>query len=166
MWLNQSRVAVGAYNPMGGPVYCQPGGKAVGFFATLRLELSNIDKLKENKDADPVGFIVQVFASKNRLGPPYRNCKMKYIFGEGFSWLWDYMDMGIKLGAIEKSGSWYEFDGQRMQGYMPMYHLIKGSPELSAQLRHVVDGNAAAEAEIVAQNVDQPLQFDPAKLDE
>ena len=166
MWLNQSRCKIGAFNPSGGPVYCQPGGMAVGFFSSLRLELSNVEKLKEKDSGDPIGFVTQIFTVKNRLGPPYRNCKLKYIFGEGFSWLWDYMDMAMKLGAIEKSGSWYSFSGQRAQGFMPLYRLIKETPELLAELKQIVDGDSAGAAELIAENVDQPLQFDPAKLDE
>ena len=167
MWLNQSRCKIGAFNPAGGPVYCQPGGMAVGFFSSLRLEMSNIEKLKEKDSGDPIGFVVQIFTAKNRLGPPYRNCKLKYLFGEGFSSLWDYMDMAIKLGVIEKSGSWYEFTltGDRAQGFMALYRLIKADPNLTAQLKHAIDGEAESEAR-VAENVDQALQFEPTRLEE
>jgi recombination protein RecA len=168
MWLNQSRQKVGAFSPTGGTVYCQPGGMAIGFFSTVRLELSQIEKLKAPGTEDPIGFKTQIFTAKNRLGPPFRNCKLNYVFGEGFSALWDYMDMGIKLGVITKSGSWYNFEpsNERLgQGFMNAYALIKQTPHLFELLKQHVDGDNAA-AELVGELVDQKLEFDPTQLAE
>jgi len=164
MWLNQSRMKIGAFSPSGGPVYCQPGGMAIGFFSTVRLELSQVEKLKAPGTEDPIGFKTQIFTSKNRLGPPFRNCKLNYIFGEGFSPLWDYMDMGIKLGVLEKSGSWYSMQNERIgQGFMNAYAFIKDHPQMFQTLKDCVDGDNAA-TELVGELVDQKLEFDPTTL--
>jgi recombination protein RecA len=166
VWLNQSRMKVGAFSPTGGPIYTQPGGMAPGFFSTLRLELSQVEKLKIPGTEDPIGFKTQIFTAKNRLGPPFRNCKLNYVFGEGFSILWDYMDMGIKLNIIEKSGSWYSMDNQRLgQGFMNAYALLKTTPHLFDFLKQAIDGDAASE-DLIKEQVDQKMQFDPTELAE
>lgn len=140
IWLNQSRQTMGGMPGMG-PQYVTPGGKAVGFFSSVRLELSQVERLKIGKDDDPYGIAVKVFTAKNKIAPQFKSVTLKYIFGDGFSSIDDYIQAGLKAGVIEKSGSWYSMQGERLgQGYLNTYKVFKDDPARFEQLKRLIDG--------------------------
>jgi len=141
IWLNQVRSKPGAYSPSGGEVMDTTGGRAIKFYSSIRLELSFVDKIKETKDGDPVGMRIKAFVVKNKIAPQWRQCNLSYLFGYGFSAVWDYMEMALKLGIIEKSGAWLSYEGERLgQGMLKAHKLLVDTPELYKALQLAVDG--------------------------
>jgi recombination protein RecA len=144
IWVNQMRTKIGAYSPSGSTPLDTTGGKAIKFYASIRLELSFVDKIKETKDGDPVGMRVKAFTSKNKVAPQWRSCNLSYLFGYGFSPIWDYMELALKLGIIEKKGSWLSFASERLgQGMLNAHKLLAGNTDLYKQLQLMVDGEDA-----------------------
>lgn len=140
VWINQMRTAIGTYSPTGAAPLKTTGGKALGFFATLRLELSVLERMKDGRSEDPIGMKVRVFAQKNKIAPPWRQAVLTYLFGCGFSQEWDYMEAAMKLGAVEKKGSWLLFDRWKAQGPVNFHALMREDAELRTALQKVVDG--------------------------
>lgn len=110
MWVNQTREAVGAYNPSGGPTYKTTGGRALPFYATLRFELADVKTLVDNDV--PYGFICQVKVIKDKIGPKGRFANLYYINGEGMSTRYSYFNQALKQGIITKVGGWYYILGE------------------------------------------------------
>ena len=145
IWINQMRTAIGGYSPTGATPLKTTGGKALGFFATLRLELSVLERIKDGKNDDPIGMKVRVFAQKNKIAPPWRQCVLTYLFGYGFSPWWDYMEAAMKLGAVEKRASWLQLERWKAQGPVNFHRLILEDVELQDALRGIVDGESIVE---------------------
>jgi len=143
LWINQMRSKVGAYSPQGGEVLDTPGGRAIKFYTSIRLELSFVDKIKESKDGDPVGMKIRVFTAKNKIAPQWRQCNLSYLFGYGFSPLWDYMELAQKMGVVEKKGSWMNFGDKKAQGPLNFHRMMAEDKELSDQIKLMVDGEDA-----------------------
>lgn len=174
LWINQTRQSPGAYSPQGGVTYVTSGGRALPFYASIRLELSVIEKLKEGEN-DPYGFICKVLVVKNKLGAPWRTCNLYYINGEGFSKAYDYFSLAVKMGIVFKGGAgWYTFykktlkDGLKkeelahpdnvylkMQGELKTYQAIRDNPELYKALVSKVNGE-----DIEIEEASPELQFD------
>ena len=145
LFINQSRTTTGGKSYMG-PSYVTPGGKAMDFYSSLRIELSMVQKLKLNQDSEPYGMEVKAYTAKNKLSPPFRSTSLTYIYGDGFTDVFDYLNMGIKSGVVEKSGAWYSAFGERIgQGKMQAYETLKSNAELMDNLRKAVDGESATE---------------------
>ena len=108
LWLNHANQNIGGTMIS----YSTSGGKSVPRYSSLRLELSVMEKLKENKDASPYGFITRVLVVKNRLGANWRYVDLYYIWGEGFSKLYDYFMQAVKLGILFKAGAYYYILGE------------------------------------------------------
>ena len=151
IWINQMRTKIGAYSPTGSTPLDTTGGKAIKFYSSIRLELSYADKIKEHKDGDPIGMKIKVFTSKNKVSPQWRQCVMSYIFGFGFSPLWDYMELAQKLGVIEKKGSWLRFGDWKSQGPLNFHNMMRDQPDLFKQIKLMVDGEDAVASENSAQ---------------
>ena len=88
------------------------------------------------KDGDEViGNQVRVKVVKNKVAPPFRKCEFEIMFGEGISKIGEIIDMGVEKGIIQKSGSWFSYDGSRLaQGREAVKTLLKDNPELCEEL--------------------------------
>ncbi len=135
IWINQALPQIGVFSPAG-IKYKTSGGNAIPFFASIRLELRLVEKLKGPKpDEDIYGVVIDVFTAKNKVSPPYKHVKLTYLNGEGFSPTWDLFQAAIEAKVIEKSGSWFSFNEERLgQGELNSYNLVKASPELKEQI--------------------------------
>jgi recombination protein RecA len=165
LWVNQSRSAIGGYSPAGSPApTTTTGGKALPFYCSLRLQLTEVAKIKGpgGEHAPPVGIKVRVFCKKNKIAAPYRQCELSYVYGYGFSPVWDYMEFGMKLGVVEKNGSWYNFNGQRSQGEMALHGLLLKDPVLYEKLQRAVDGDDALTDSTVSQGEEPESPEDAA----
>ena len=146
-WLNQSRCKVGGFSPSGGQQYVTTGGKALPFYSTQRWQFTNIGRLSEGEKNPPYGFTAQIFSQKNKVAPQWRSCNLTYIFGEGFSQAYDYFDLAIQQGIIEKTekGGWHTFGGGgskpalKLQGKMNFYRRMKADPDLFKEIKALVD---------------------------
>jgi len=155
VWVNQTRQAIGGYNPTGNIRYVTMGGRAMPFFASIRMELSLVEKVKGAND-EVFAYKVKVYTSKNKVSMPWKTATLTYVMSEGFSTTYDYLDLGLKMGVIEKKGAWLMFGTERAQGEVKFYHLMKTKPELLEAIRQAVEGQDAFETEVDDQAV-QPV---------
>lgn len=135
IWINQALPQIGVFSPAG-IKYKTSGGNALPFFDSIKLELRLVEKLKGPKpEEDIYGVVIDVFTAKNKVSPPYKHVKLTYLNGEGFSPLWDMFEAAIANKIIEKSGSWFALNGERLgQGMLNAYDLIKSSSHFRAAL--------------------------------
>lgn len=132
IWINQALPQIGVFSP-NGIKYKTSGGNAIPFFASIRLELRLVEKLK-GKDDDIYGVIIDVFTAKNKVSPPYKHVKLTYLNGEGFSPTWDLFAAAMADKVFDKAGSWIKFGDQKWQGELNVYSALKANPELKAQV--------------------------------
>ncbi|MCK5348940.1 MAG: recombinase RecA, partial [Desulfobacula sp.] len=109
IFINQIRMKIGV-------VYGNPetttGGNALKFYASMRLEIRRAAPIKEGQEI--IGNRTRVKVVKNKLAPPFKNVEFDLMYGEGISRTGDLLDMGVELEIVDKSGSWYSFEGERI----------------------------------------------------
>lgn len=109
IFINQIRMKIGVV--FGNPE-TTPGGNALKFYCSLRLDIRRIGSIKEGQEV--VGNRTRVRVVKNKLAPPFQEAEFDIMYGEGISRTGDLLDMGVEVGVIDKSGSWYSYDGERI----------------------------------------------------
>lgn len=109
IFINQLREKVGV---MYGNPETTTGGRALKFYASIRIEIRRAEVIKEGSDI--VGNSVNVKVVKNKVAPPFKTCKVDIIYGHGISKYGEAVDLGTLSGIIKKAGSWYEIDGERI----------------------------------------------------
>jgi recombination protein RecA len=130
IFVNQIREKIGFF--LGNPE-TTTGGRALKFYASLRVDIRRIATLKEGDKV--IGNRVKVKIVKNKMAPPFRLAQFDIIFGEGISKEGDLVDCGVDAGLIEKAGTWYSYKGERIgQGRESVKRLLKENEELAAQL--------------------------------
>jgi recombination protein RecA len=134
IFVNQIREKIGVF--LGSPE-TTTGGRALKFYSSMRIDVRRITSLK---DADSViGNRVRVKIVKNKMAPPFRNAEFDIIFGLGISKEGDLVDCGVEFGLIEKSGTWYSYNGERIgQGRENVKRLLKENQELAAGLDRAI----------------------------
>uniref|UniRef100_UPI0040388273 recombinase RecA n=1 Tax=Prevotellamassilia timonensis TaxID=1852370 RepID=UPI0040388273 len=130
IFINQLREKIGV---MFGNPETTTGGNALKFYASVRLD---IRRVTTHKDGDtPIGNQVRVKIVKNKVAPPFRKAEFEITFGEGISHVGEIVDLGVELGIIKKSGSWFSYGESRLgQGRDAVKKIIKDNPELSEEL--------------------------------
>jgi len=130
IFINQIREKIGFF--LGNPE-TTTGGRALKFYASLRIDIRRMTSLKEG-DAI-IGNRVKVKIVKNKMAPPFRDAEFDIIYGEGISREGDLVDMGAGLGLIEKTGTWYSYKNERIgQGRDNVKRLLKENAKLAAEL--------------------------------
>ena len=110
-----------------------PGGRALKFFSSVRMEIRRIDTIK--KDGNVIGNRVRVKVVKNKVAPPFRKAEFDILYGEGISRSGEIVDLGVEMGIIKKSGSWFSYgDSKLAQGRDAVKKLIEDNPELADEL--------------------------------
>jgi recombination protein RecA len=130
VFINQLREKVGiAY---GNPEVTS-GGRALKFYASVRIDIRRTDAIKVGETI--IGNSVKIKVVKNKVAPPFKQCQVDLIFGEGFSKSGEVLDMATELGLIKKMGSWYEYEGTRMgQGRETAKDFLKSNPDIMKKL--------------------------------
>jgi recombination protein RecA len=130
VFINQLREKVGiAY---GNPEVTS-GGRALKFYATVRIDIRRTEAIKVGETI--IGNSVKIKIVKNKVAPPFKQCQVDLIFGEGFSKSGEVLDMSTELGLIKKMGSWYEYEGARMgQGRETAKDFLKANPDIMKKL--------------------------------
>jgi recombination protein RecA len=109
------------------------GGNALKFYASVRLDIRRMAQIKDGDEA--VGNRVKVKVVKNKVAPPFRAAEFDIIFGEGISKVGEIIDMGVEMSIIQKSGSWYSYNSDKMgQGRDAVKQLLLDNPELSNEI--------------------------------
>ncbi|MBQ8876309.1 MAG: recombinase RecA [Clostridia bacterium] len=145
IFINQLREKVGI---MFGNPETTPGGKALKFYASMRLDIRKTDTLKDADGA--MGNRTKAKIVKNKLAPPFRQAEFDIVFGEGISQEGCIMDMGVQYDIIGKSGAFYSYNGNKIaQGKEKMRQFLKDNPEVRAEIeqkiRDAARGNVAEE---------------------
>jgi len=138
IWINQTRQIVGGYNPTGQIRYSTMGGRALPFFGSIRLDLSIVEKLKDAND-EVYALKTKVYTNKNKVSPPYKQAMLTYVLGEGFSVHFDYFDLALKLGIIQKKGGWYQYGDVRIQGDLNFYKRMKQNNDLYTAIKASIE---------------------------
>ena len=130
IFINQLREKIGV---MFGNPETTTGGNALKFYCSVRLDIRRMAQIKDGEDA--VGNHVKVKWVKNKVAPPFRSAEFDIIFGEGISKPGEIIDMGVELGIVQKSGSWFSYEGNKLgQGRDAVKQLLHDNPELSNEI--------------------------------
>jgi recombination protein RecA len=158
IFINQIRMKIGV---MFGSPETTTGGNALKFYASVRLDIRRIGALKNGDDV--VGNATRVKVVKNKVAPPFKIVEFDIMYGEGISKTGELVDLGDKAGVVEKSGSWYSYDGQRIgQGRENAKNFLKEHPEVADAIEKKVRENAG----ILAAALDGTKEDDDADEDE
>lgn len=131
VFINQLREKVGV---MFGNPETTTGGKALKFYASVRMDVRRIDSIKGD-DKEVVGNRTRVKIVKNKLAPPFRTAEFEIIFGEGISQVGCILDLASEHGIIEKSGSWFSYNGEKIgQGRENTRKYLKEHPDVAAEV--------------------------------
>ena len=134
IFINQLREKVGI---MFGNPETPPGGRALKFYSSVRLDIRKIENLKQ--DGEVFGNRVRVKVVKNKVAPPFREAEFDIIYGKGISKAGNILDLGVNLDIVEKSGSWFSYDGTRIgQGRENAKRYIEENPEVMADIEKKV----------------------------
>ena len=130
IFINQLREKIGV---MFGTPETTTGGNALKFYASVRLDIRRISQLKDGDEVK--GNQVRVKVVKNKVAPPFRKAEFDIMFGEGISKSGEIVDLGVDLGIIKKSGSWFSYNDSRLgQGRDAAKQLIADNPELADEI--------------------------------
>ena len=122
-----------------------PGGKALKFYASMRLDIRKTDTLKDADGA--MGNRTKAKIVKNKLAPPFRQAEFDIVFGEGISQEGCIMDMGVQYDIIGKSGAFYSYNGNKVaQGKEKMRQFLKDNPEIRAEIEQKIRDAARGKA--------------------
>ena len=134
IFINQLREKIGVF--FGSPETTS-GGKALKFYASVRLDIRRIETLKDGQNA--VGNRSRVKVVKNKLAAPFRQAEFDIMFGEGISREGSLIDFGVEHDVVTKSGAWYTFEGEQLgQGKENSRKYLKDNPELADTVEHKI----------------------------
>jgi recombination protein RecA len=154
VFINQLRDKIGV---MFGSPETTTGGNALKFYASVRLDIRRAGQIKESPDSI-TGNRTRVKVVKNKLAPPFKVVEFDIMYGEGISKAGEILDLGVDLEVIDKSGSWFSYNGNRLgQGRDAVKDLIKDNPELMDELeakikaKVKVDDSPLLDKEVIAE---------------
>ena len=137
VFINQLREKVGV---MFGNPETTPGGRALKYYASVRLDIRKIENIKQ--DGEVVGNRARVKVVKNKVAPPFREAEFDIIYGKGISKSGNILDMAVNLDIVEKSGSWFSYNGERLgQGRENVKAYFEQNPELMYEVEKKVKEN-------------------------
>ncbi|MFG1413323.1 MAG: recombinase RecA [Pseudomonadota bacterium] len=143
IFINQIRMKIGV---MYGSPETTTGGNALKFYASVRLDIRRIGMIKERDEV--IGNQTRVKVVKNKLAPPFKQVEFDIIYGEGVSKTGELLDLGVRAGVVEKSGSWFSYDSQRLgQGRENAKAFLKQNAEVAGRIEAAVRQNAGLIAE-------------------
>ena len=131
IFINQLREKIGV---MFGSPETTPGGRALKFYSSVRLDIRRIESIKDGTES--VGNRVRVKVAKNKMAPPFRLAEFDIMFGEGISREGSLLDIAVDVGVVKKSGAWYTYDDDQLgQGRENAKRFLRENPELAMQLQ-------------------------------
>ena len=151
LFINQLRLKIGV---MFGNPETTTGGNALKFYASIRLDIRRIGAIKDHDNV--IGNQTRVKVVKNKMAPPFRVVEFDIMYGEGISKTGELLDLGVKAGIVEKSGSWFSFDGQRIgQGRNNAKTFLFEHPEIAATIENKIRENAGLVASAMLEGPDE-----------
>ena len=168
IFINQLREKIGV---MFGSPETTTGGKALKFYASVRVDVRRIETLKDG--ANPVGNRTRAKIVKNKMAPPFKQAEFDILYGQGISTEGGLIDLGVEQGIVKKSGAWYTYEGDQLgQGKENSRRFLKDNPELAEEIEQrllvklgiVEDPNEEVDQEAIATaGIDAPLGGDSEK---
>src|SRR5262249_22453936 len=138
LFINQIRMKIGI---MFGNPETTTGGNALKFYSSVRLDIRRIGAIKEKEDV--VGSQTRVKVVKNKVAPPFRQVEFDIMYGTGISKTGELIDLGSKAGIVEKSGSWFSYENQRIgQGRENAKAFLAENPDIAAKIEAAIRANA------------------------
>ncbi len=143
IFINQIRHKIGV---MFGSPETTTGGNALKFYASVRLDIRRIGAIKDRDQV--IGNHTRVKVVKNKVAPPFRQVEFDIMYGEGISKAGELLDLGVAAGVVEKSGSWYSYNSQRIgQGRENAKKFLRENPEIAEEIEQAIRANAGLVAE-------------------
>ena len=137
IFINQLRQKIGV---MYGNPETTPGGLALKYYASVRIDVRRIETLKAN--GEMIGNRTRAKVVKNKVAPPFREAEFDIMYGEGISKISEIIDLAVKLELIEKGGAWFTVNGQRLQGKDAVKEYLTSNPEYCDQLEQAIRDNS------------------------
>ncbi len=137
IFINQLREKIGI--SYGNPEVTT-GGRALKFYASVRIDVRRIETLKNGSDM--IGNRTRVKITKNKIAPPFKEAEFDIMYGEGISKVGEIIDLGVKLDLVDKSGSWFTVGGNRVQGRDSAKEFLKQNPKVSDELEEEIRKNS------------------------
>ncbi len=145
IFINQLRMKIGV---MFGNPETTTGGNALKFYASLRLDIRRVTQLKNGDEI--IGSRTRVKVVKNKMAPPFKQVEFDILFGEGISREGEMIDLALQYNAIEKSGSWFALDGEKLgQGRDNTRQFLKEHPEYMVKLKKMIEQKAQKDGNLV-----------------
>ena len=158
IFINQIRLKIGV---MFGSPETTSGGNALKFYASVRLDIRRIGAIKDRDEV--VGNQTRVKVVKNKMAPPFRVVEFDIMYGQGVSKNGELLDLGVNAGIVEKSGSWFSHDGQRIgQGRENAKTFLRANPEIAATIERLIRQNAGLVAEAMLVGPEETDDLDDA----
>ena len=158
IFINQIRMKIGV---MFGSPETTTGGNALKFYASVRLDIRRIGAIKDRDEV--VGNQTRVKVVKNKVAPPFKQVEFDIMYGEGISKVGELIDLGVTAGVVEKSGSWFSYNGERIgQGRENAKTFLRQNPDMANAIEATIRGNAG----IVAAALSNGAEKDAADSDD
>ena len=139
IFINQVRMKIGV---MYGNPETTTGGNALKFYASVRLDIRRTGQIKDRDEV--VGNATRVKVVKNKVAPPFKQVEFDIMYGEGVSKVGEILDLGVKIGVVDKSGAWFSHDSVRIgQGRENAKQYLRDNPEVAQRIEKAIRSNAA-----------------------
>lgn len=162
IFINQIRMKIGV---MFGSPETTTGGNALKFYASVRLDIRRIGQIKAKDEV--VGNQTRVKVVKNKVAPPFKVIEFDIMYGEGISKTGEILDLGVKAEIVEKSGSWYSYDSQRIgQGREQAKAFLKENPDVAKAIEQKILANAGVLSEALQGNPESDASHDELMADD
>ncbi|EJF09313.1 recombinase RecA [Pontibacter sp. FD36] len=153
IFINQLREKIGV---MFGNPETTTGGNALKFYASVRLDIRRVGQIKESAD-NITGNRTRVKVVKNKVAPPFKVVEFDIMYGEGISKVGEILDLGVELGVVQKSGSWFSYNGDKLgQGRDGVKQILLDNPELQEEIEAKIRAIVKGEPEKVAAALEDP----------
>jgi recombination protein RecA len=157
IFINQIRMKIGV---MFGSPETTTGGNALKFYASVRLDIRRIGQIKDRDEV--VGNQTRVKVVKNKMAPPFKQVEFDIMYGEGVSKMGEILDLGVKAGIVEKSGSWFSYNSTRIgQGRENAKNFLRENPEMT----HEIETSIRESAGLIAEAMTNMSEDDPVNDD-
>jgi recombination protein RecA len=151
VFINQIRMKIGI---MFGNPETTTGGNALKFYSSVRLDIRRIGAIKDHDEV--VGNQTRVKVVKNKVAPPFKQVEFDIMYGHGISKSGELVDLGVKAGTVEKSGSWFSYDGTRIgQGREQAKAYLEANKEVAAKIEAAIRQNAGLIGQSLALGADE-----------
>jgi recombination protein RecA len=157
IFINQIRMKIGV---MFGSPETTTGGNALKFYASVRLDIRRIGQIKDRDEV--VGNQTRVKVVKNKMAPPFKQVEFDIMYGEGISKMGEILDLGVKAGIVEKSGSWFSYNSTRIgQGRENAKNFLRENPEMTQEIENSIRESAG----LIAESMTNMSEEDPVNDD-